>query len=761
MTSYERRAARIVLSSVASGALLLSAGCFRDPNVRKKEYLTAADDYLSQGRYKEAKIYYGKALQIDPQMASAHFGLARSAMQSGDVKTAYQEFLRTTAIDANNTDAQLAVGEILLAGGAKRESRDKAMEVLSQHPDNSRAELLLANADLALGDLDAALAEAGKAVELTPGQGITHVNLSVMQERKKDFAGAEASLLKAAEVDPKSGMVQIALGSFYQRREKFVEAETALQRAIQLEPKNPLPRGLLALMYVRNNRPDKAEEVLKQAKSDINDNPNGYRMLGEYYVRRGNLDKGIEEFASLHKEHSKEAGVTLTCAELLATAKRYDEATALTNELIKADASNVQAITLRSKIEAAQGKAGAAIETMKIAEKTAPSDPRVLFDLGLAYQNGGNAAQAKVEWQNALKIRPRMAEALEALANEAVRENAMKDVQIYSNQLIAIRPELPQGYLLAGTAAAALGDLGTAERDFQQLVQLAPNNSVGYAKLGAVRIAQKRLDDAAKLFEQGLSKDPNSYDALAGVVLVLVTKKQTAAAIARVQTVVERAPTTANATLLGKLYTENRQLALAEAALQKAKDLDAKNGDAVFLLYQLKSARGAKDEANAVAAEGIKNGIADPRLYGVYGMSLDTNGDWKGAQAAYQKALSLRPDDAMAANNLAYSLLEHGGDVNLALSLAQTARRGMPKAGATADTLAWASYHVGAFDTARKLLEEASAQQPDNANYHYHLGMTYLKLNQTARGKTELERALKLEPNGPKAGEIQSAISQN
>jgi tetratricopeptide (TPR) repeat protein len=245
------------------------------------------------------------------------------------------------------------------------------------------------------------------------------------------------------------------------------------------------------------------------------------------------------------------------------------------------------------------------------------------------------------------------------------------------------------------------------------------------------------------------------------MVLVLVTKKQTPAAIAKVQSAVDRAPTSANTTLLGKLYTENKQLALAETALQKAKDLDAKNSDAVFLLYQLKSARGAKDEADAVVVEGIKNGIADARLYSVYGMSLDAKGDWKGAQAAYQKALSIRPDDAMSANNLAYSLIEHGGDANLALSLAQTARRGLPKAGATADTLAWASYHVGAYDTARKLLEEASAQQPDNANYHYHLGLTYLKLNQAARGKAELERALKLEPNGPKAGEIQSAIAQN
>jgi tetratricopeptide (TPR) repeat protein len=385
----------------------------------------------------------------------------------------------------------------------------------------------------------------------------------------------------------------------------------------------------------------------------------------------------------------------------------------------------------------------------------------VHFDLGLAYQNAGNAPQAKVEWQSALKIRPRMAEALEALAGEAVREKDMKSVQSYGAQLMAIRPDLPQGYLYAGTAAAGLSDLAGAEKNYSMLVQIAPANAIGYAKLGAVRVAQRRLDDAAKLFDEGLAKDPKSYDALSGAALVLLAQKRVPEAIAKVQSVVESAPTSANSTLLGKLYIQNKQANLAESALQKARDLDPKNSDATYLLYQLKVARGAQDEAYGLATEAVKNGTNDPRLHTVYGMGLEARGDWQSAEMAYQKALGFQPDDAMAANNLAYLLLEHGGDPNLALSLAQTARRGMPKAGATADTLAWASYHVGAYDTARKLLEDASAQQPDNATYHYHLGLTYLKLNQSGRGKAELEKALKLKPDDPKAAEIQDLIAKN
>jgi tetratricopeptide (TPR) repeat protein len=103
-------------------------------------------------------------------------------------------------------------------------------------------------------------------------------------------------------------------------------------------------------------------------------------------------------------------------------------------------------------------------------------------------------------------------------------------------------------------------------------------------------------------------------------------------------------------------------------------------------------------------------------------------------------------------------LIEHGGDPNLALSLAQTARRGLPKAEATADTLAWASYHVGAYDSAKKLLEAAAKQQPENAAYQYHLGMTYLKLNEPAKGKAALQKALNIAPQGPHADDIREQL---
>jgi tetratricopeptide (TPR) repeat protein len=89
----------------------------------------------------------------------------------------------------------------------------------------------------------------------------------------------------------------------------------------------------------------------------------------------------------------------------------------------------------------------------------------------------------------------------------------------------------------------------------------------------------------------------------------------------------------------------------------------------------------------------------------------------------------LKPQQPIAANNLAYRMLVSGQNVDVALSLAQTARRGMPDSPSTADTLAWAYYNKGTYGFARDLLEEALKTDPNNPTTQYHLGMVYSKLN--------------------------------
>ena len=105
-------------------------------------------------------------------------------------------------------------------------------------------------------------------------------------------------------------------------------------------------------------------------------------------------------------------------------------------------------------------------------------------------------------------------------------------------------------------------------------------------------------------------------------------------------------------------------------------------------------------------------------------------------------------------------MLEQGQNTDVALSLAQTARRGMPDDPGVADTLGWAYYKKGSYQLALGLLENAAKKAPKNPNIRYHLGLTYEQVHNLPAAKSELDNALQLSPSGPHAAEIHDALAR-
>jgi Flp pilus assembly protein TadD len=60
---------------------------------------------------------------------------------------------------------------------------------------------------------------------------------------------------------------------------------------------------------------------------------------------------------------------------------------------------------------------------------------------------------------------------------------------------------------------------------------------------------------------------------------------------------------------------------------------------------------------------------------------------------------------------------------------------------------------AGLYGFAPDLLQEALAKAPDNATYHYHLGMVYEKQKNIGAARKDLQRALQINPKSPAAGE--------
>jgi len=213
--------------------------------------------------------------------------------------------------------------------------------------------------------------------------------------------------------------------------------------------------------------------------------------------------------------------------------------------------------------------------------------------------------------------------------------------------------------------------------------------------------------------------------------------------------------------LLGQIYTSMKDYPAAEQSIGKALELSPGNVDLNLMMASVQTARGLVDLAAESYQRAIEKEPRDVRPYVLLGTLQEAQGKWQDAERQYQKVLGLQADHPVAANNLSYLLMEHGGDLNLALSLAQTARRAMPNVANTADTLGWAYFNKGNYSLSVAQLQDAVKVSPADPTYHYHLGMAYQKSSDQARAREQFERALKLNPQPSQVAQIRKALAEN
>jgi tetratricopeptide (TPR) repeat protein len=743
------------------------SGCSRDPNVRKQKYFASGKTYFESGKYREAAIQFGNAIQVDPRYAEAHYQLAQTNIKLQDWLHAYQELNRTLELQPENYQAHIDIANLLIADHEASKAKEHIDLLLQKDANDPQVHEAAANLLSAEADYSGAVQQMQKAIALAPNRWESYLNLGLLQMRTNQPDPAEVSFKKAVELSPSSMSAQLALGGYYQSRGRFTEAERQLRQAIAVDAKNPEPRAQLARLFLSEGKPSDAEQFLQQSKADFPNDSVGYRMLGDFYFATGDVTKAIAEYTALYEDHPKDPQVKKNYIQLLILKDRLDEAQKLNDEVLKVAPSDDDALIYRGQIQIRQGHGGDAIQTLQTVVKNDSNNGVAHYHLGVAFEQVGDLPHAQNEWQTAIRLRPELVEAHVALATLALRTNDMATLDQAASQIINLRPNAPDGYALRSVASINRKQFERAQQDIQKAISVAPESAVGYKQMGNLSLAQQKFGDAEKSFQQALDRDPSSADALGGLMNAYLAQQQPDKAVAVVNTQIAKVPASSPFyNLLGTiLFNSKKDFPGADAALKKSAQLDKHNSDALAKLGQVQIAEGSVDTAIATYQQALKDNPTDPRFSILLGELYESKQEWEQAKANYQKALEIKPEDPLASNNLAYVMLQTGGNVDVAMALAQTARRGMPDSPNYADTLGWVLYQKRAYRSSIDLFQEAiklndKAKAPENATLHYHLGLAYEKSDQKDLARQQFERVLKINPNYSDAAEVKKQLAQ-
>ncbi|HEX3106044.1 MAG TPA: tetratricopeptide repeat protein [Terriglobales bacterium] len=754
-------------------SVAMLTGCSRDPNVRKQKYFESGQRYYSEGKYREAIIQFLNATQVDSGFAAAHYQLAQSYLKLQDWQHAYQEVGRTLELQPDNYKAHADMANMLAADyvstanpsdiSTAEEHTDLLLKKQPNDPDSHIAAANLLNAERKFPE---AIAEIQKAIALGPKRGDSYLNLALVQTKVGQFDSAEANYKKAIDLNAQGENARLALAAFYQSRGRYPEAEQQVQLVIAANPKDVNARASLAKLYMSQGKRVEAEQFLSQVKRDFPKDSVAYRMLGDYYFAEGDLDKATAEYGSLHQQHPKDPEVSRNYVQLLILKNRLPEADQLNEAMLKSNGKDDQALTFRGEIQLQRNQINEAVQTLQGVVTRNPDMAVAHYQLGLALSRLGEPDRAGAEWQEAIRLRPNMVEADRALAALSLQKSDMAGLERYASAIIQLQPASPDGYALRSVSFMARKRYPAAELDARKAVEVAPQSPAGYLEMGDLNSLNHKNSEAINWYEQALSHDSNSIDALRGLANVYVSQKQPDKAISAINSHITTSPNNSSFyDLLGSVMLTKKDYSGAETAFRKAVQLNKNNVDAYVKLGQSQLARGATNETLGTYAEATAANPKDPGLYVLTGIAYEHMHELDKAKAAYQTALQLKPDNPQASNNLAYVLLETNGSVDQALQLAQTARRNMPESSNVADTLGWAFYKKGVYESAIGMFQEAiklaaKNKETDNPTYHYHLGLAYARTERPGLARQHLEHVLKIDPKYSGADDVKKQLAQ-
>jgi arylsulfatase A-like enzyme/Flp pilus assembly protein TadD len=395
--------------------------------------------------------------------------------------------------------------------------------------------------------------------------------------------------------------------------------------------------------------------------------------------------------------------------------KKYVEARALCDDMLRQRPGFADCHLQMSKIAAAEGNLDAARTAAAKAVAVGPKNERAHLQLAALLRERGDLDGAIAHFRQALALEPGNPDTRTWLGRALTEKGQLDEAASLLGPGASGQPESAMAATQLGYVLAKQGKLPEAVASYRRALALDPGSVEAQAYLGSALASQAQWDEAITHIEIALNARPENAELHDWLGMALREKGRPGEALAHFREAVRLGPGLAMAHFnLGRALKQQGKLDEAVPHYRRALAIDPRLAAAHNGLGSALGAQGRVREAIGEFREALRLQPDNEEAHNNLGLALRMTGERDQALAEFTAALARRPDWPGPMSEIAWILATHSDPavrdpakaVRLAERAAELTGRRQP---VILDTLAAAYAAAGDFERAAATAQDAAS----------------------------------------------------
>ncbi|MDO9094840.1 MAG: PEP-CTERM system TPR-repeat protein PrsT [Rubrivivax sp.] len=405
-----------------------------------------------------ATTYLVKALQINPALEPARLNLAEVEVRMGQHKKALETLKPLLAAQRPRVGALALAGNAELLLGNAEAAEKRYLQAAKLDPSNPRLQTAAVMSRLAAGDAALALAEL-ESLSKSNKETYADEALFAARMKRREFDAALAALDGMAKKQPNKASHLELRSRVHLARRDLPAARQSLEQALKLDP--GLYSAVASLTYIDllENKPNQAMARVQAAVDANPRNSVALIALAEMKARNGAAVPEVKKLlVDAIAASPLQAEQRLKLIEFTLRKRQYKEALAAAQDAIAALPGNLSLLEALGQAQLQAGNVEQAANTYRRLASALPDSPQPYLRLAEIYKASGEREKSLTAINKALEVAPGLLEAqvalIDALSNASQSRNALE----YVSRIKKSSPHQPQGYSLEALYHARRND---------------------------------------------------------------------------------------------------------------------------------------------------------------------------------------------------------------------------------------------------------------------------------------------------------------